>query len=215
MDKEFSSSISAALPVHLDTSIPTEISFDFSANPIPAGVTDLDLRIIFKGELEGPIALGIKNLNEPMFFKIANSTDRYYFNGTLKGPENFPPGAPELSLFNYQTSGSLGFYPPSGAPQEPTVDFSLPPGHFSKIAFLTEGELLGIRIDSSNHPPAEISYTSVVNEDSLSTAALLWREDYAHQNYSFFAVFPNMDGIWEAPWPALEFPAVPVAIWQP
>ncbi len=212
MDEAFSYSVSHPFSVYLDSDISVEIDFDFAADPIPAGITDLSLQVIFKGDLQGPIALGVKDLHEPMFFKMANSTDRYYHNGILKVPGDFPPGAPELELFHYPVSGSLGLYSPVGPFQGYGVDVALPPGRFSKIAFLTEGEGVAIRLASAHVPTVDLNFTTPVNEDSVFTETLLWRGDYAHQNYSWFAVFPHMDGVWDAPWPALQFPALPVTI---
>lgn len=206
----FSYAVSRPFSVYLDSDVPVEIDFDFTAEPIPAGITDLSLQIIFKGDLQGPIALGVKDLHEPMFFKVVNSTDRYYHNGILKDQGDFPPGSSELELFYYPVSGSLGFYDPAGAFHGYTVDFSLLPGRFSKIAFLAEGEDLAIRLASSQIPTVDLNFTTAVNADSVFTETLLWRGDYAHQNYSWFAVFPHMGGVWDAPWPALQFPAVPV-----
>lgn len=89
---EFSYSVSQPLvidpainPVNAD--VPTEFTFDFTGNEIPAGITDLTLQVIFKGtlgnEIDTAIAVGMKDLNEPAHFKFANSTDEIVMNGVL------------------------------------------------------------------------------------------------------------------------------------
>lgn len=60
---------------------PTEFTFDFTGNPIPAGITDLYLNVIFKGtlgnETDIAIAVGIKDLMEPTHHVFWNLTDMF------------------------------------------------------------------------------------------------------------------------------------------
>ncbi|MEW6417483.1 MAG: hypothetical protein AB1480_05100 [Nitrospirota bacterium] len=60
---------------------PEEFTFDFTDSPIPAGITDLYLQIIFKGtlgnETDNAIAVGIKDLKEPTHHVFWNLTDMF------------------------------------------------------------------------------------------------------------------------------------------
>jgi hypothetical protein len=78
-ESQYSYSISAQDTTLLQTSAPTEVTFDFSADPIPAGVTDLTLQVIFLGtlgnELDTAVAVGMVDLTEPTHITFFNSTD--------------------------------------------------------------------------------------------------------------------------------------------
>ncbi|MBI4681373.1 MAG: hypothetical protein HY753_09295 [Nitrospirae bacterium] len=78
----YSYSISAPIAItSLSSTAPTEFSFDFSSNPIPAGITDLYLHVIFKGTLGNEqdiaIAVGMKDLMEPTHHVFWNLTDMF------------------------------------------------------------------------------------------------------------------------------------------
>jgi hypothetical protein len=76
---QYSYSVSAQDTSLLQTSAPTEITFDFTADPIPAGVTDLTLQVVFLGtlgnEVDTAVAVGMVDLTEPTHFTFFNSTD--------------------------------------------------------------------------------------------------------------------------------------------
>jgi hypothetical protein len=79
---EFSYSISAPVTItSLSSTIPAEFTFDFSNNPIPAGITDLYLQVIFKGTLGNEkdiaVAVGMKDLMEPTHHVFWNLTDMF------------------------------------------------------------------------------------------------------------------------------------------
>jgi hypothetical protein len=78
-ESQYSYSISAQDTTLLQTSAPTEVTFDFSADPIPAGVTDLTLQVVFLGtlgnELDTAVAVGMVDLTEPTHITFFNSTD--------------------------------------------------------------------------------------------------------------------------------------------
>jgi len=91
---DYSYSVSA--PVTIDNSIealrlkadnPNSYLFDFSASPIPAGITDLSLMVVFKGTLgyepDSAIAVGSNDLMEPAHHVYFNLTDMFAINGHL------------------------------------------------------------------------------------------------------------------------------------
>ncbi len=65
---------------------PKEFTFNF-INPIPAGITDLYLQVVFKGTLGNEpdiaIAVGMKDIREPTHHVFWNATDKFLLNGTL------------------------------------------------------------------------------------------------------------------------------------
>ncbi len=59
-----------------------ELVFDFRENPIPAGITDLVLTVVYQGtfgsDAKPIVAQGTKDLNEPHHLAIFNDTDYIY-----------------------------------------------------------------------------------------------------------------------------------------
>jgi hypothetical protein len=59
----------------------TDIPFDFTPSPIPAGITDLTLQVVFKGtignEAENAIAVGMKDIMEPTHLTFWNLSDMF------------------------------------------------------------------------------------------------------------------------------------------
>jgi hypothetical protein len=88
-ESEYAYSVSAQNTTLLQTSAPTEVTFDFTADAIPAGVTDLSLQVVFLGtlgnETDTAVAVGMVDLTEPTHFTFFNSTDEMPENGTLVG----------------------------------------------------------------------------------------------------------------------------------
>jgi hypothetical protein len=81
-EDDFSYSVSAPITIaSLDASQSVEYAFDFSANPIPAGVTDLYLQVVFRGtignEADNAIAVGLKDLAEPAHQVFWNLSDQF------------------------------------------------------------------------------------------------------------------------------------------
>ena len=81
-EDDFSYSVSAPITIaSLDSSQSVEFTFDFAASPIPAGVTDLYLQVVFKGalgnEAANAIAVGMKDLAEPAHHVFWNLSDQF------------------------------------------------------------------------------------------------------------------------------------------
>ncbi len=77
---DYRHSVSSPIAIDwLDKSVPREFAFDFNADPIPAGVSDLSVQVVFQGTIGGEpgsaIAVGAKDLSEPTYFTFWNSTD--------------------------------------------------------------------------------------------------------------------------------------------
>lgn len=80
-DVPYSYSVSLPTPVAAIPGNYTDFTFDFSNAPIPAGITDLTLQVVFKGtignEADNAIAVGMKDLMEPTHLTIWNLTDMF------------------------------------------------------------------------------------------------------------------------------------------
>ncbi len=85
---EYSYSVSE--PKYIDSlssTTPQEFTFYFTTDPVPAGITDLYLFVVFKGtlgnETDIAIAVGKKDLMEPTHQVLWNSTDMFNLDGHL------------------------------------------------------------------------------------------------------------------------------------
>jgi hypothetical protein len=78
----YSYSVSTPISISsLGSTDPTEYTFDFTTDPIPAGITDLYLNVVFRvtlgGEKDIAVAVGMKDLMEPTHFALWNLTDMF------------------------------------------------------------------------------------------------------------------------------------------
>ena len=80
----FTCSVSNSVEVYEGDIIPgyyTDFTFDFSKAPIPAGITDLTLQVVFKGtignEIDNAVAMGMKDLMEPTHLTFWNLSDMF------------------------------------------------------------------------------------------------------------------------------------------
>jgi hypothetical protein len=179
---DFSYSVSTPIAIDsLSSTTPTEFTFDFTTNPIPVGITDLYLQVIFKGtlgnETDIAVAVGFKDLNEPHHFSIWNATDRFYLDEVLRTADeirNDPIllsrvdfdmdgivneteiGEPYIDPYNVTTN--IAFYPPATTPTIYNATFTpLPPGRYGRIIILTDMPEFYIRIHrESTNPPENI-----------------------------------------------------------
>jgi hypothetical protein len=71
----------------LSSTTPQEFTFYFTNDPIPAGITDLHLFVVFRGtlgnETDIAVASGMKDLMEPTHQVLWNSTDMFKLDGHL------------------------------------------------------------------------------------------------------------------------------------
>jgi hypothetical protein len=82
LNTPFSYSVSVPIAIDsLSSETPQEFAFDFSESPIPAGITDLYLQVVFKGtlgnETDIAVAVGMKDIMEPTHQVFWNLTDMY------------------------------------------------------------------------------------------------------------------------------------------
>ena len=77
---------SAPQDASLSVDTPKEFIFDFSAEPIPAGLTDLYLNVVYTQMIENgatTVAIGIKDITEPTHHTFWNLSDRFALNNQL------------------------------------------------------------------------------------------------------------------------------------
>jgi len=162
-EEYFSYSVSAPIDLtSLSSETPQEFNFDFSANPIPVGITDLYLQVEFTGNINdepGSLALGIKDLSEPTHISVSNSTDRFYLDYVLRTSDEIKAdpsllarvdldgdGVPnedgEPYIDPFDLSIGVALYPSDGIPPDPedysAIYFDMLPGGYGKIIMLTD-----------------------------------------------------------------------------
>ncbi|MHB1348854.1 MAG: hypothetical protein ACYCYR_03190 [Desulfobulbaceae bacterium] len=137
--------ITSANPIQAD--VATEYLFDFSQNPIPAGITDLYLQVVFRGTLgseqNAAIAVGMRDLNEPQHLTFWNDTDYFLLNGTPVKSEDLESD-PRVTWYGYiwpfSFTETLAFskdYPITAA--TPVITLAgLPPARYSRVILLTD-----------------------------------------------------------------------------
>lgn len=168
---DFSYSSSAPIAItSLSSKLPMQFTFDFSAEPIPAGITDLYLQVIFEGSL-GDIpgistAMAVKDILEPTHHVLWNLTDEVSLMGHLYTAEQILADPELLALvgkdlpliYPRPASYAVGF---SG--QCPPKDFTsvsaavndLPAGRFIRVISLfdrQDGNCLNVQWWDSASP---------------------------------------------------------------
>lgn len=144
-------SVSKSITITSANSIPanaaTEYLFDFSDHPIPVGVTDLYLQVVFRGTLGNEqneaIAVGMKDLNEPQHLTFWNYTDYFLLNGTPVKAEDLESD-PRVTWYGYiwpfSFNETLAFskdYPDTAA--APVITLAdLPPARYSRVILLSD-----------------------------------------------------------------------------
>lgn len=195
-EAEYSYSVSAPIPIaSLSSTTPSEFMFDFTSNPIPAGITDLYLNVIFKGtlgnEADIAIAVGMKDLNEPQHFSIWNTTDRFYLDGVLRTADEIRTtpvllarvdfdgdgvvneiGIGEPYIDPYEVTTYVAFYPTTETPAFYNASYTpLPGGRYGRIIMLSDMPTFYLRVHrESTNPPevldTDLLYSGVTNQEN-------------------------------------------------
>lgn len=146
VEDDFTYSVSVPVTVSeipLDT--PVELTFDFSGEPIPAGITDLFLSVLFTGQIgditEPVTVVSFKDLNEPMHFVPGNSRDLFLFEYQIKYTQSV--------LDNSDTMAYI---------EEEYWDFYVYLYHCFRHANSIENRYIGFTADSTDTPIYVASY---------------------------------------------------------
>ena len=190
--------------VNLSTTAAQQYTFTFS-QAIPINATDLFIQIVFKGKLgdeEGAVVVATKDVFEPTYLAVLNSTDRILFNGTFYATTD-PALLPTLAGSDNQLSVS---YKPSklnaylgfkntfvGSPLGSIID--LPPARYSRIAMLTVRNPFTAPIQVFSTQTGSAVYSAAIYELSPETNQF----DTAADTY-FVSAFGKARGVpgWNA-----------------
>ena len=156
IDPVFAYSTSAPIPItaaDLEAMNNTkEFPFNFAGSPIPAGITDLYLKVVFRGTNGTPqdiIAMGWKDLGEPMHHVYWNATDAFYIEGkmydrnTIEANQNLLDKALE-SGFPYiplELDTDIAYCPDLEGVSKTHVEYkALKAGTFGRVITITEAD---------------------------------------------------------------------------
>jgi hypothetical protein len=235
---DFSYSVSLPISIQsLSSETATEFVFNFSYEPIPAGITDLYLQVIFKGTLgderDEAIAVGMKDLHEPMHVTLWNSTDRFYLNeqlytaGEIKTNSELlaavPPGL-IIDPFNHLEFG-IAF----SSDGEPLVYNAyaedLLSGSFSRIIVLADASPLYVYEGFYSVSPPTNAYVEgiiggvVYQEDGSGNFVRVpdeigrFRGINAHWSFVYLETYDHNAAV-SAPWPPAVNPnPVPISVY--
>jgi len=207
----------------LDWEFPTEFTFDFTNDKIPAGITDLYLQVIFRGTLgneeNDAIAVGMKDLNEPMHIVSWNSTDRVYLYGQLYTAQQIRDDPDLLALlpedFNidpYDALDTGAAFSPDGNPlYYHNYNWDLPSARYTRVIILTDISPFYIYVSYYSDTPSKDTYfqetiEGVTNQEDSSgnfqnTQVFTFRGKKAHYWYGLFIWYPDGTGVDSAAWP--------------
>ncbi len=184
---EVNYSYSVSAPVTIDNSIealrlkadnPNSYLFDFSASPVPAGVTDLTLMVVFKGTLgyepDSAIAVGSNDLMEPAHHVYFNLTDMFAINGHLWTAQQIRDNTSLLSQvgtayidpFPMSVAVSYVNQAPPMPITYPEIDIAaadLSPGnHFELIVLVDNNNYIRVTEADSIDPGIDTRYTGYI-----------------------------------------------------
>lgn len=221
-EPDFSYSVSESIVItSLSSTTPVEFTFDFTNSPIPVGITDLYLHVVFKGtlgnETDIAIAVGMKDLNEPDHHTAWNATDRFYLDGVLRTADEIRNDPDLLSRASgqfidpYDITTEIAFYPSGVTPTVYNATFTpLPPGRYGRVIILTDMPTFYMLLHrKSINPPEDMTTTylfaGVTNQEIdgifYNTQVNTFRGIIQHRWSAYARYYPYATGISTAPWP--------------
>lgn len=164
LENDYTYSVSTPLAVSALSTTPTEYTFDFSASPVPAGITDLSLQVVFKGTLGGEaekaVAVGSKDLMEPVQQTLWNLTDMFSLNYHLYTAETIKADPQLAALVDLDHDGVFSEFAegeafidqldiifdvsysgtPSFSSSSPSASINIAPGRYARLIVLVDRE---------------------------------------------------------------------------
>lgn len=217
----FSSSTSSPITIgagadSIPSDMPATLTFDFSNEPIPTKITDLQLAVYYQGKLgtenTSSFVIGVKDLNEPQYLTFWNNTDYFLLDGAPVKADDIRDN-PDVSQYGYinpqKISEEVGFSALSSSVNPaPLFSFNLlEAGRYAKVALLTDdpdGYLMTERLvtywlDDSTvviDSTGKDSMSAFVNQGSMYgtwdfTPIIHDRGIYQHQRTYFINCYPN------------------------
>jgi hypothetical protein len=217
IEANFSYSVSMPVDISsLSETTPQEITFNFTSSPIPAGITDLYLQIVFKGtlgnEADNAIAVGFKDLSEPTHINMFNTTDQTYIAGQLHDSSD---------VEKVTTTEKIAFCPshwPVQNENEYQVRYSsIAAGEFGRIIFITDANIqifYGVKDTQSDNPTdSELNewYApwGIVNQDGYTSPVYEFRGKLFHEASAYYYFSEPDENFWLVDWPLLTNDAIP------
>lgn len=232
-EANFSYSVSAPVSISsLDSETPEELTFDFTENPIPVGITDLYLQVVFKGTLGNEnntaIAVGMKDLNEPDYYNVWNSTDIFCLDGVPRTSEEIKHNSNLFDRVDLNHDGHLGAGEPDIEPhdfntgiaflstEDNTVEYyhgtyiPLQAGRYGRVIVLTGEPNFRVYVKyKSVNPPVEEAYlytvSGTVNQENEgewhATGVADYRGAKSHFYIAFTKYYPPEDDLDDAVYP--------------
>ena len=231
--REDSYSYSVSAPVHIDSlgSSPAnadQFSFDFSANPIPTGITDLFLQVVFQGtlgsEVDTAVAVGAIDLFEPNHIAAWNLTDRFYLQGSLMTADAISADSMLMDYLGDNCAHLLSYLDPfpmdidigfsasaTIAPHYTVAYASLAPGRYGRIIVLSDQPSFVMHVKRAAAAPAftqasTLTLAGVTNQEDdagfTNTAVTTFREITTHSFTGYLFYCPNLIGLGIGDWPA-------------
>ena len=230
-EDEFTYSVSAPIQILALGSDPAdaeEFTFDFSSDPIPVGITDLFLQVIYQGtlgsEVDTAIAVGAVDLSEPNHIATWNLTDWFYLQGNLMTADeinadtmlmdylnsNCPHLLPYIDPFPMDID--IGFSASSTLAPNYIVEYaSLQPGRYGRIIVLTDLPYFVMHVKRTSAAPSfnqtsTLTFAGVTNQEDdagfTNTAVTTFREITTHNFTGYLFYCPNLSGLGIGDWPA-------------
>ncbi len=169
--KEPSLSISAPVAVDVISSdTPLQLVFDFTEQPVPAGITDLFFIVMYQGDIEGietPVSLvGFKDLNEPHHVVNWNLTDyfllnyRWYTGQQIRADQTLLNYLYDNCWFmdSYVDPMDIELYVGFTAAESDTPVYvahyqNIPAGRFGRLIIIAEAQEIWMQARSVTHSP--------------------------------------------------------------
>jgi hypothetical protein len=231
--REASCSYSVSAPIAIaslgsDPAAADQFTFDFSADPIPVGITDLFLQVVYRGtlgsETDSAIAVGATDLSEPNHIATWNLTDRFYLQGSLLAADDIraddqligylestcPHVLPYLDPFPMDTR--IGFSASSSITPDSIAAYpSLQPGRYGRIVVLSDQADFVMHMKRSSAAPSfnqtsRVTLAAATNQEGdggfTNTAVTTFRDITSHTFAGYLYYCPDMVGLGIGDWPA-------------
>jgi len=213
----YSYSISTTTAItSLSSTTSAEFTFDFTSSPIPAGITDLTLQVVFKGtlgnEADNAIAVGMKDLMEPTHIVLWNLTDRFSLYHQIDGVYEYHLHTAQEIKNNAEWRALVdlnhnGIY---NETNEPYID-SYPSTY--RIAFADSEPTAELNAVATAEVPAggHMRLIALTDNQAVNYMQLMWQDiadpdgDWIDATFTSVLNQSDQNGIWQTTTPSDSF----------